>query len=214
VFECDPLTGIRCGAEMKIVSFITEPAVIDPPDLRGFAAGAGSSGAGDRSVSPAPRGAPPGRPLRRAGPARGLRTDPSPASSHTRPPTRTGETLPRDRSRPALPWSARPMKAARAGKGATFTPRKPPSRRIRGAGVRAGEGSGQGLGGGGCPENADRIPYPSQGAAPDGCLRAGDAVLSAGPRRGLGADVRGGRSDRGIPRDHSHRRATCLWPWC
>ncbi len=29
VFECDPLTGIRCGAQMKVISVITEPAVID-----------------------------------------------------------------------------------------------------------------------------------------------------------------------------------------
>jgi hypothetical protein len=29
VFPCDPLTCVRCGAEMKIISFLTEPAVID-----------------------------------------------------------------------------------------------------------------------------------------------------------------------------------------
>ena len=29
VFPCDPLTCVRCGAEMTIVSFITQPALID-----------------------------------------------------------------------------------------------------------------------------------------------------------------------------------------
>ncbi len=29
VFECDPLNCVRCGAEMKIISFLSEPAVID-----------------------------------------------------------------------------------------------------------------------------------------------------------------------------------------
>jgi hypothetical protein len=29
VFECDPLTCVRCGARMRIVAFLTEPRVID-----------------------------------------------------------------------------------------------------------------------------------------------------------------------------------------